>query len=211
MSEQSHAHSRHDAACRQPAVYGHRGKGCLEVDDPEGCAAYDAALGNSGGALLLGERLNVDPEYQRTSWSFGSLATPYGTLTHPGAFLWGVARTRLLRCAVRWSASANLLWPAAKGEWNAAEAKQWAEHLRDDPAFRAHRVVWICGEKPATALGLTHWGPLQIRIPCGGITHQYWVTLPHPSGTSRHWNDKEAPARMREFVMSVYRLVGNLC
>jgi hypothetical protein len=196
-----HRHAPHAAAFASPELFGHVGRGCVEVDDPEGCAAHDAVLPDGSGALLVGERLNVAADQRWSGWSPAAKLEPYATLTNPGAFLWGAARSRLLRCGVRWRASANLLWPERLGAWDDDLARGFAADLLRDPRFLAHPLVWLAGRRPAEAFGVRDWRPLTICTPYPG---QVWALLPHPSGTSRFWNARDAARQTRDFVLRTY-------
>lgn len=121
---------------------------------------------------------------------------PYHGLTRDGAFRFGPGRTRLLECGVRWHRSANLLWCAKIGDWDAREAERWATRLRSDLDFRLHRLVYMAGRRVAAAFGLSDMEMYTWR----DVGGQRFVLLPHPSGRNRIWSDPQTIEVAREGV-----------
>lgn len=165
------------------------------------CAAHDRSAAS---ALIVGERYNTDPSMHAAGWPPLFERRPYLGLTRSGAFLWGSGRRRLLQLGVRWLRSANLLWPAPAGDWDAAAASAWARRLLADPATSTHRLLWLCGVRVAAAFGLGGAAPMSLHRRDGLVL----AVLPHPSGRSRIWNDPASPELCRRFVREAYDAVA---
>lgn len=140
--------------------------------------------------IVVGERSNqvahATDELPPSAWWRSSLCR--------GAFHTPTVVKKLASVGVDLSAvrSANLLPPSGTvGEWDQAAAHgTWLEALRDQPG-----TTWlVCGQKCWDVVCHARVEPGDVvGLPDGGRL----VSLPHPSGLNRWWNDEKAAPRLR--------------
>ena len=128
--------------------------------------------------LAIGERFNQRawrPSTPELNHSF-DLRVKMGVYNH------GSRREFLNRLGVHWNDGINLLWPSPiPGDWDATEAKHVVESMRD--RVETYDKVLLFGRRVCNAFGV----PFEIGV----VYNDRYVALPHPSGRSRLWQDRE--------------------
>lgn len=146
--------------------------------------------------LLVAERFNLDG-YPRIASHLRDVlyADPElytGLMLEAGTFLVGPGRAKLASIGVEFHDSMNLCPPAPQSEpWDSETARVVASHVRERLA-PSYDVVYLVGTRVARAFEMRPVALLHVDAP--------YITLPHPSGLNRWWNDPDNVSAAREVL-----------
>lgn len=150
---------------------------------PQCCAhsAADCAHWEGLRVILVGEAINFKDR------EVGSLVksrwVSAGLGARCGAFRLGFGRSRLIRCGLRWSSSADLLHPGPCGWWDEALAKKAV--LAWFPLWEAQFDLIVLVGKKVLQVSKDH---LSAKM----------LALPHPSGRNQTWVDEQVRYQIQQ-------------
>jgi len=141
-------------------------------------------------SLLVGERFNMDSTLMPERWR-------WALSKRLGVFRKGCRYDRM----IEWDDGANLLWPHrgdSTRHWDAEAARAFVATIPTDE----YDVIYMAGRKVATAFGVPDTIPFGsvLSYVDGDLYRLEWsevmgttrlITLPHPSGLNRWWNDAD--------------------
>lgn len=177
---------------------GFHGCGC----GPTPCLFCAQHLRSGKRVLLVGERENRPGCEADDAGHLRGLSAKHGEggesavldlLERAGALRWGTSRKRLIDLGLRWDNAVNVLGPASRpGLWHQVFAKSVVRWLKP-AALSAYDVVVLLGSRVAKTWGESP-GEVRARV----------VSLPHPSGRNRLWNDPACARDCQYLVGDLY-------